>query len=64
LTLKRGSYSLIQVYSSWSDSTSVLTTVHSTLAALWTIAWVRGRSADRSWKYEFSRARRLFALPT
>jgi hypothetical protein len=37
---------LIHVYSSWSASTSVPTTVHSTLAAEVTIDWVRGwRSA-------------------
>jgi hypothetical protein len=55
---------LIQEYSSWSASTSVRTTVHSTWAALVTIAKVRGWSAARSWKYELSRDRRDFALPT
>src|SRR4051794_20363948 len=63
-TLKRGSYSLIQEYSSCSDSTSVPTTVHSTFAAVVTIACVRGCRLTRSWKYDDSRARRFFALPT
>jgi hypothetical protein len=36
-TLKRGSNSLIQLYSSWSASTSVPTTVQSTLDAVVTI---------------------------
>ncbi|CNJ02653.1 Uncharacterised protein [Mycobacterium tuberculosis] len=36
--LKRGENSLIQVYSSCSDSISLATTVHSTLAAVCTIA--------------------------
>ncbi len=63
-TLKRGSYSLIQEYSSWSASTSVLTTVHSTLAALVTIVAVRGCRLTMSWKYDVSRDRRFFALPT
>jgi hypothetical protein len=40
------------------------TTVHSTPAALVTICLVRACSADRSAKYEFSRLRRLLALPT
>jgi len=35
--LNRGSNSLIQLYSSWRASTSVLTTVHSTLPAVITI---------------------------
>ena len=64
LTLNRGSNSLIQVYSSWSASTSVSTTVHSTPAAEVTICWVRGCRPAMSWKYEFSRARRDLALPT
>jgi hypothetical protein len=64
LTLNRGSNSLIQEYSSCSASTSVATTVHSTLAAVVTIVWVRGCRADRSWKYDESRDRRLLALPT
>jgi hypothetical protein len=55
---------LIHEYSSCSASTSVRTTVHSTLAAVITICRVRGCSNDRSAKYEFSRWRKLFALPT
>ena len=39
--LNRGSYSLIQEYSSCSASTSVWTTVQSTLAAVATIERVR-----------------------
>jgi hypothetical protein len=62
--LKRGSNSLIQLYSSWSASTSVLTTVHSTELAVVTICRVRGCRFCTSWKYEDSRLRRLFALPT
>jgi hypothetical protein len=50
LTLKRGSNSLIQEYSSARASTSVPTTVHSTDDADVTIDCVRGCSADRSWK--------------
>ena len=38
--LNRGLYSLIQVYSSCNASSSVATTVHSTLAAVKTMAWV------------------------
>jgi hypothetical protein len=64
LTLKRGSNSLIQLYSSWRASTSVFTTVHSTPAAEVTIAAVREWRLPRSWKYDESRARRFFALPT
>jgi len=41
LMLNRGSNCLIQVYSSWSDSSSFWTTVHSTFAAARTIVWVR-----------------------
>ncbi len=63
-TLKRGSNSLIQEYSSCSASTSVPTTVHSTEAALVTSCRVRGWSCRTSWKYDESRGRRLFALPT
>jgi hypothetical protein len=63
-TLNRGSNSLIQEYSSWSASTSVATTVHSTLAAVVTIVAVRACRLLRSWKYDESRARRFFALPT
>jgi hypothetical protein len=55
---------LIQEYSSCSASTSVLTTVHSTLAAVVTIEAVRWWRLPMSWKYDDSRARRLFALPT
>ena len=62
--LKRGSNSLIQEYSSCSASTSVLTTVHSTLAPDATIAAVRWCRLPMSWKYDDSRARRFFALPT
>lgn len=62
--MNRGSNSLIQLYSSCSASTSVLTTVHSTLAAVITICLVRGARPERSAKYEFNRLRRLFALPT
>ena len=40
------------------------TTVQSTPAALRTMVWVRGCSAATSWKYDESRLRRLFALPT
>ena len=64
LTLNRGSNSLIQEYSSWSASTSVLTTVQSTLAADRTMVWVRGCIPAKSAKYEFSRDRRFLALPT
>jgi hypothetical protein len=42
----------------------VLTTVHSTEAALLTIVAVRGWRFATSWKYDESRARRFFALPT
>jgi hypothetical protein len=63
-TLNRGSNSLIQEYSSCSASTSVLTTVHSTLAAVVTIVAVRWWRPPMSWKYDDSRARRFFALPT
>ncbi len=63
-TLNRGSYSLIQEYSSCSASTSVFTVVHSTPAAVNTMVWVRGCSPAGSAKYEFSRCRRLLALPT
>jgi hypothetical protein len=49
-TLKRGSYSLIQAYSSCSASTSVPTTVHSTPAAVVTIVCVRGWRFARSAK--------------
>ena len=63
-TLKRGSNSLIQLYSSWSASTSVLTTVHSTADAEVTIVAVRAWRLPTSWKYDESRARRFFALPT
>ena len=42
--LKRGLYSLIQVYSSCSASSSEPTTVHSTEHAVCTIAWVLGVS--------------------
>ena len=63
-TLKRGSNSLIQEYSSWSASTSVATTVHSTDAAVVTIVAVRGCRPAMSWKYDDSRGRRLLALPT
>jgi hypothetical protein len=62
--LKRGSNSLIQEYSSCSASTSVPTTVQSTLAAVVSIAWVRGCSAMKSAKYWFSRCRSDFAFPT
>src|SRR6059058_624099 len=62
--LNRGSYSLIQEYSSCSASTSVVTTVHSTEAAVVTICRVRGCRFAVSWKYDVSRLRRLFALPT
>jgi hypothetical protein len=55
---------LIQEYSSCSASTSVLTTVHSTLAAVVTISWVRGCSEVKSAKYWLSRCRSDFALPT
>jgi hypothetical protein len=64
LTLNRGSNSLIQLYSSWSASTSVVTTVHSTLAPVRTIVAVRWCSAATSWKYDDSRWRRFLALPT
>ncbi len=63
-TLNRGSNSLIQEYSSCSASTSLPTTVQSTFAAVFTIPWVRGCRFARSWKYDDSRARRFFALPT
>ena len=63
-TLNRGSYSLIQEYSSCSASTSVLTTVHSTLVAEVTMEAVRGCRLPRSWKYDVSRDRRFLALPT
>jgi hypothetical protein len=63
-TLNRGSYSLIQEYSSCRASTSVPTTVHSTPAAVVTMVWVRGWRLARSAKYELSRWRRLLALPT
>ena len=49
-TLKRGSYSLIQEYSSCSASTSVCTTVHSTLLAVVTIVRVRSCSPAGSAK--------------
>jgi hypothetical protein len=55
---------LIQEYSSCSASTSVVTTVHSTEAAVVTIVRVRWCRFARSWKYEESRWRRLFAFPT
>ena len=42
----------------------VRTTVHSTEAAVVTIVAVRGCRALMSWKYEDSRGRRDFALPT
>ena len=64
LTLNRGSYSLIHEYSSWSASTSVATTVHSTLAPVRTMVAVRGCRAWMSWKYEDSRGRSDLALPT
>ena len=64
LTLKRGSNSLIQEYSSASASTSVLTTVQSTEDAVSTICWVRGCRPLMSWKYELSRGRSDLALPT
>src|SRR5689334_6192274 len=64
LTLKRGSNSLIQEYSSCSASTSVLTTVHSTDAAVVTMVAVRGCRLAMSWKYDVSRERRFFAFPT
>ncbi len=64
LTLKRGSYSLIQAYSSCRASTSVATTVHSTLEAVVTMESVRWWSDAGSAKYELSRCRRLLALPT
>jgi hypothetical protein len=64
LTLKRGSNSLIQEYSSWRASTSVPTVVHCTEEAVNTICCVRGCSPAGSAKYEFSRWRRLLALPT
>jgi len=41
---------LIQLYSSWSASTSVATTVHSTLPAVVTMRRVRGASPERSAK--------------
>ena len=63
-TLKRGSYSLIQEYSSCSASTSVATTVHSTDAAVVTMVAVRWCRLAMSWKYDESRARRFLALPT
>ena len=63
-TLKRGSYFLIHVYSSWSASTSVETTVHWTPAAAVTICLVRGWSRVRSAKYDPTRLRRFLALPT
>ncbi|GAP60163.1 hypothetical protein AHiyo1_36270 [Arthrobacter sp. Hiyo1] len=63
-TLKRGLNSLIQVYSSWSDSSSLPTMVHSTLLAACTIACVFGSKPAGLAKYEFSRDRRFFALPT
>jgi hypothetical protein len=50
LTLNRGSNSLIQEYSSWSASTSLFTTVHSTEAAVVTMERVRGWRFARSWK--------------
>ena len=50
LTLNRGSNCWIQVYSSWSASSSFATTVHSTLAAVLTIVWVRKCSDDGSAK--------------
>lgn len=64
LMLNRGSYCLIQVYSSWSDSSSLRTTVQSTDAAVRTIVWVRKCKDAGSAKYEFNRCRRFFALPT
>jgi hypothetical protein len=62
--LNRGSNSLIHAYSSWRASTSVVTTVHSTVAPVRTMVAVRWCSAETSWKYDDSRARRFFALPT
>ena len=47
-----------------SSSTSVVTTVHSTAAAVRTIVWVRMCRFATSWKYDDNRLRRLFALPT
>ena len=41
-----------------------ITTVHSTLAAVVTMVAVRGWRPPMSWKYDDSRARRFFALPT
>ncbi|SII80977.1 Uncharacterised protein [Mycobacteroides abscessus subsp. abscessus] len=64
MTLNRGLNSLIHVHSSWRASTSVSTTVHSTEAAVWTIVDVRGWRAAGLEKYELSRLRRFFALPT
>ena len=49
-TLNGGANSLIQLYSSWSASNSVPTTVHSTLAAVSTIRRVRSCRARRGWK--------------
>ena len=64
LMVYRGPNSLIQLYSSCSASTSVLTTVHSTLAAVVTICRVRGCRPATSAKYDVNRLRRLLALPT
>ena len=55
---------MIQAYSSCSASTSVLTTVHSTDAPVFTICRVRGCSWAGFWKYELSRERSDLALPT
>jgi hypothetical protein len=63
-TLNRGLNSLIQVYSSCRDSSSLPTTVHSTLLAAYTMAWVLGSSPAGFAKYEFRRDRRFLALPT
>ena len=61
-TLKRGRCDLMRLYSSISASTSVDATIHSTDAALSTMACVRGWSGLP--QYDARRFRSEIALPT
>ena len=60
--LKRGRCFLMRLYSRNSASTSLRTAIHSTVAAASTI-W-RVRSMRPVPKYDITRLRRFFALPT
>ena len=60
--LNRGRCFLIRLYSRNSASTSLRTAIHSTESAVLTICAVRSDSPVE--KYDITRLRRLFALPT